>query len=86
MLAWCACFMADHTSSALVRDRAERIELKHLKSSRFTPQKIALRASIILHAADGQANLAIVSVDALKTAIHRFLDTHNTNPKIFPWT
>jgi len=54
MLAWCACFMADHTSSALVRDRAERIELKHLKSSRSTPQKIALRARIILHAADGQ--------------------------------
>jgi transposase len=29
---------------------------------------------------------ACTSVDALKTAIHRFLDAHNTNPKIFTWT
>ena len=35
------------------------MRLEHLESSGATPQKIALRARIVLRAADGQANLAI---------------------------
>ncbi len=59
MLAWYALFMANYASSALICDRNQRMRLKHLESSGATPQKIALRARIILRAADGQANLAI---------------------------
>ena len=51
--------MANHAATALQCDRNQRSRLKYLESSGGTPQKIALRARILLRAAEGRANLAI---------------------------
>jgi transposase len=51
--------MANHAATALHCDRNQRSRLEHLESSGGTPQRIALRARIVLRAADGRANLAI---------------------------
>jgi len=51
--------MANHAAKALHCDENQRTRLEQLESSGKTPQKIALRARIVLRAADGQANLAI---------------------------
>jgi transposase len=51
--------MANHAAKALYCDQNQRKRLEYLRSSGSTAQKIALRASIVLMAADGQANLAI---------------------------
>ena len=59
MRSWYALFMANHASSALSCDRNQRKRLEHLESSGATPQKVALRARIVLRAADGRANMAI---------------------------
>jgi transposase len=51
--------MANHAATALPCDQNQRTRLEHLESGGRTPQKIALRARIVLRAADGQANLVI---------------------------
>ena len=51
--------MANHAASALLCDKNQRARLEHLEARGGTPQKIALRARIVLRAADGKANLAI---------------------------
>ena len=51
--------MANHAASALDLDRNQRARLQHLEAHGNTPQKIALRARIVLQAAAGKANLAI---------------------------
>src|SRR2546425_5650472 len=51
--------MANHAATALHCDQNQRARLKYLQSSGATPQKIALRARIVLHAAEGQANVTI---------------------------
>ena len=51
--------MANHAATALHCDENQRSQLEHLESRGGTPQKIALRARIVLRAADGRANLAI---------------------------
>ena len=51
--------MANHTAAALSCDKIQRAQLERLESSGKTPQKIALRARIILKAAQGEGNSAI---------------------------
>jgi transposase len=51
--------MANHTATALSCDKLQRAKLERLESSGKTPQKIALRARIILQAVRGEANSAI---------------------------
>jgi transposase len=51
--------MANHPASALSCDKIQRAQLERLESSGKTPQKIALRARIILKAVRGEANSAI---------------------------
>jgi len=51
--------MANHAATALYCDQNQRSRLEHLESSGATPQKIALRARIILKAAQGRANQRI---------------------------
>ena len=51
--------MANHAATALICDPQQRSHLEHLEASGGTPQKIALRARIILKAADGEANFVI---------------------------
>lgn len=51
--------MANHTAAALSCDKTQRATLERLQSSGKTPQKIALRARIILRAIRGEANSAI---------------------------
>jgi transposase len=51
--------MANHTATALSCDKIQRAQLERLESSGKTPQKIALRARIILKAARGEGNSAI---------------------------
>jgi transposase len=51
--------MANHAATALHCDENQRTRLEHLESSGGTPQKLALRARVLLRAADGRANLAI---------------------------
>jgi transposase len=51
--------MANHAATALHCDRNQRARLEFLESRGATPQKIALRARIILQAADGRANQRI---------------------------
>ena len=51
--------MANHAATALHCDRHQRSRLEHLESSGATPQKIALRARIVLKAAQGRANQRI---------------------------
>jgi transposase len=48
--------MANHAANAVQCDSNQRARLRHLVSSGATPQKIALRARIILRAAEGRAN------------------------------
>jgi transposase len=51
--------MANHAASALVCDPSQRTRLERLEANGATPQKLALRARMILRAAEGMANLAI---------------------------
>jgi transposase len=51
--------MANHAATALHCDQNQRSRLGHLESSGATPQKIALRARIVLQAAEGRANVTI---------------------------
>jgi len=51
--------MANHAATALHCDENQRTRLEHLEARGGTPQKIALRARIVLRAAAGRANLAI---------------------------
>ena len=51
--------MANHAATAIYCDPNQRKRLEHLEASGATPQKIALRARLILRAADGMANVAI---------------------------
>src|ERR1035437_2594895 len=51
--------MANHAATALYCDQNQQSRLKHLESSGGTPQKIALRARIVLRAVEGRANLTI---------------------------
>jgi transposase len=51
--------MANRTATALSCDKIQRAKLECLESSGKTPQKIALRARIILKAVGGEANSAI---------------------------
>ena len=63
--------MANHAATAVPCDQNQRARLEHLEASGATPQKIVLRARLILRAADGVANMT----NAL-----------NTDPKLFTWT
>jgi len=51
--------MANHTATALSCDKIQQAQLERLVSSGKTPQKIALRARIILKATRGEGNSAI---------------------------
>lgn len=51
--------MANHAASAVHCDKNQRVRLATLVARGGTPQKVALRARIILKAADGQANQVI---------------------------
>lgn len=51
--------MANHAATAIACDPNQRKRLEHLEASGGTPQKIALRARIILRASEGLANLSI---------------------------
>ena len=51
--------MANHAATAMYCDPKQRKRLEHLEASGSTPQKMALRARLILRAADGIANVAI---------------------------
>jgi transposase len=51
--------MANHAATSLHCDQNQRSRLQHLECSGGTPQKVALRARIVLRAADGRANLVI---------------------------
>jgi transposase len=51
--------MANHAANAAYCDKNQRARLEHLQASGGTPQRIALRARIILQAAAGVANSGI---------------------------
>jgi DNA-binding NarL/FixJ family response regulator len=51
--------MANHTATALSCNTSQKSQLERLESSGKTPQKIALRAQIILKAVAGEGNSAI---------------------------
>jgi transposase len=51
--------MANHAATAVSCDKNQRTRLEYLESHGGTPQKIALRARIVLRAAEGVANVAI---------------------------
>ncbi len=51
--------MSNHAAQSLVLDLGERRRLEYLKSNGKTPQKIALRAKLVLLASQGKANSAI---------------------------
>jgi transposase len=51
--------MANHAAAAVHCDKNQRARLEHLEGSGATPQKVALRARIVLRAADGKANVSI---------------------------
>jgi transposase len=51
--------MANHAAPAVHCDKNQLARLTHLQASGGTPQKVALRARIVLKAADGQANQVI---------------------------
>jgi transposase len=51
--------MANLAAKALECDANQRARLEHLAASGKTPQKIALRARVVLMAAEGLANAAI---------------------------
>lgn len=53
------CRMANHTATALACNTSQKSQLQRLESSGKTPQKIALRARIILKAIAGESNSAI---------------------------
>lgn len=51
--------MSNHSASALVINRDQRRQLESLRSNGKTPQKIALRAKLVLLASEGKANSII---------------------------
>jgi transposase len=51
--------MANHAATAIQCDKNQRARLEQLEAHGGTPQKIALRARLILRACDGAANVAI---------------------------
>ncbi|HKV91769.1 MAG TPA: helix-turn-helix domain-containing protein, partial [Candidatus Angelobacter sp.] len=51
--------MANHAADALACNTSQKSQLERLQSSGKTPQKIALRARILLQAIAGEGNSAI---------------------------
>jgi hypothetical protein len=73
--------MANYAAAAVFCDPNQRQRLEHLEASGATPPKIALRARLLLRAADGVANVAIDRHTQAELDLHLIVDNDSTHKR-----